>query len=64
MLRQSMTLLAGALGLLALGPAIAQQDAAVQLPAVVEGELTPGFEQQFEIEIGRASCRERVLVAV
>ena len=50
MSRRSKILLAGAFGLLALGPAIAQQDVAVQLPAVVEGELIPGFEQQFVVD--------------
>ena len=50
MLTQSKTLLVSALALLAIGPAMAQQDATAEQPAVVEGELIPGFEQQFDID--------------
>jgi predicted aspartyl protease len=50
MFRQSKIVFVGALALLALGPAAAQQDVAVQLPAATENEIIPGFEQQFEID--------------
>ena len=51
MLRQSKIVLAGALALLALGPAMAQQEAAIEAPAVLaESELIPGFEQQFVVD--------------
>ena len=50
MLTQSKTLLVSALVLLAIGPAMAQQDATAEQPAVVEGELIPGFEQQFDVD--------------
>jgi predicted aspartyl protease len=43
-------LLASALALLALGPAVAQQDAPPEPAAAEEGELIPGFDQQFEID--------------
>ena len=50
MFRQSKKLVAGALALLVIGPAIAQQELAIDSPAMVESELIPGFEQQFEID--------------
>ncbi len=50
MFRQSKKLVAGALALLMIGPAIAQQELAIDSPAMVESELIPGFEQQFEID--------------
>ena len=50
MLRQSKRLLVSALALFALGPAMAQPDAAVEKPAATEGEIIPGFEQQFVVD--------------
>lgn len=50
MLRQGKRLLVCALALLALGPALAQQDATVEKPAVADDEIIPGFEQQFVID--------------
>ena len=50
MFRQSKKLVAGALALLVIGPAIAQQELAIDSPAMVESEFIPGFEQQFEID--------------
>ena len=50
MFRQSKILVAGALALLMIGPAIAQQELAIDSPAMVESEFIPGFEQQFEID--------------
>lgn len=50
MFRQSKILVAGALALLVIGPANAQQELAIDSPAMVESELIPGFEQQFEID--------------
>lgn len=50
MLRQSKRLLVGALALLAIGPAAAQQETAVETLAVTEGELIPGFVQEFDVD--------------
>lgn len=50
MLRQSKKLLVSALALAALVPAMAQQDVVAEKPAVVDGELIPGFVQDFVIE--------------
>jgi predicted aspartyl protease len=50
MLRQSKRLLVCALALLAVGPAIAQQDTAVETTAAPETELVPGFVQEFDID--------------
>lgn len=46
-LRQGKRMLACTLALLATGPAIAQQDLAVDTPKVTDGELVPGFVQEF-----------------
>ena len=50
MVWHSKRVLVGALALLAVGPVMAQQEVAVETPAVAEGELIPGFAQQFEID--------------
>lgn len=50
MLRQSKRVLAGALALLALSPASAQQASTADMPAVTEGELVPGFVQEFDVD--------------
>ena len=50
MLGQSQRVLVGALALLALGPAMAQQDLAVEKPAIADGELIPGFVQEFDVD--------------
>ncbi len=50
MLRQSKRLLVGALALLGIGPAAAQQETAVETLAVTEGELIPGFVQEFDVD--------------
>ena len=50
MLRQSRRLLVSALALLAVGPAIAQQDTAVETTAAPETELVPGFIQEFDVD--------------
>jgi predicted aspartyl protease len=50
MLRQSRRLLVSALALLAVGPAIAQQNTAVETTAAPETELVPGFIQEFDID--------------
>ena len=50
MLRQSKRVLVGALALLALGPAMAQQEAAIEATVAAEGELIPGFVQEFDVD--------------
>lgn len=50
MLRQSRRLLVSALALLAVGPAIAQQNTAVETTAASETELVPGFVQEFDVD--------------
>ncbi|MEQ1539679.1 MAG: retroviral-like aspartic protease family protein [Sphingorhabdus sp.] len=50
MLRQSRRLLVSALALLAVGPAIAQQNTAVETTAAPETELVPGFIQEFDVD--------------
>jgi predicted aspartyl protease len=50
MLRQSRRLLVSALALLAVGPAIAQQNTAVETTAASETELVPGFIQEFDVD--------------
>ena len=50
MVKRSKMVLVSALALLAIGPALAQQDSAAEAPALADGELIPGFEQQFEID--------------
>ena len=46
-LKQGKRMLACTLALLATGPAIAQQDLAADTPMVTDGELVPGFVQEF-----------------
>jgi predicted aspartyl protease len=50
MLRQSKRLLVSALALAALGPAIAQQGAVAENPVAADGELIPGFVQDFIVD--------------
>jgi predicted aspartyl protease len=50
MLRQSKRLLVCALALLAVGPAIAQQDATLETTSAPDTELVPGFIQEFDID--------------
>jgi predicted aspartyl protease len=50
MFRQSKTIMASVLALLALGPAVAQQDLTPVETAATEGELIPGFVQDFEVD--------------
>lgn len=50
MAKRKNALLASALALLALGPAVAQQDAPTVPAAAEEGEIIPGFEQEFGVD--------------
>jgi predicted aspartyl protease len=50
MLRQSYKLTMSALALLALGPAVAQPDTPPVEAAATDGELIPGFVQEFEVD--------------
>jgi predicted aspartyl protease len=50
MLRQIKRLLVSALALAALGPAIAQHDVVAEKLAIPDGELIPGFVQEFDID--------------